>query len=218
MNNILSKVVVTLALFTTLLSSSLQAGNAQGSAVPAPSRVSIADKKESIDYYKKQIQNYETLVVMYQSQFEGYKRNLKKTKTLLPKHWRLFSKSVTNLKKAIEFSEGMNLLASSYELEFKKKFPSYSTHSIEDKYKKLRLQARDDISNSLKLLGIDTQDIEDEAAILKQLEIFSKSSATQKSAIEVANRVALTQIDILNELQKMITTQEEIQREFLSVN
>ena len=221
MKNILTKIGLSVVVSATFLSSTLNAGNhayVGGNQSPAfKNAYSSTTDKNVLLKYKKQIQQYETLVVMYQSQFESYKSNLKNRKTLLPKQWKLFAKSVTNLSKAIEFSEGMNLAASSYELEFKKEFPSYHNQNIEKQYKQLRLTARDNIKKSLKHLGLEVQNMQDEEAILKQLEIFAKTSTTQKSVIAVANQLALNQIDILSELQKTINVQEQIQSAFLSV-
>ena len=219
MNNIFTKIGLSVVVSATFLSSCLNAGNS-GNAVSVmwehTQPVKYA-KEDRLNKYKKQIQQYETLVVMYQSQFESYESNLKKRKTLLPKQWKLFAKSVTNLSKAIEFSEGMNLAASSYELKFKKEFPSYNNQSIEKQYKQLRLSARENIKKSLKHLGLEVQNIQDEEAILKQLEIFAKSPTTQKSVIAVANKLALNQIYVLDGLQKTIKVQEQIQSAFLSV-
>ena len=236
MKNIFTKIGLSLVITTTFLSSCLNAGNStttpndQGTVIAyLKNNHSSTRDKNVLDKYKKQIQEYETLVVMYQSQFESYKSNLKKRKTLLPKQWKLFARSVTNLSKAIEFSEGMNLAASSYELDLKKEFPSYETfsktaqtktpkQSIQNQYKQLRLVSRDKLNTSLKLLGLEVQNVEDAKAIMEQLEILSKTSIGQESAIGVANKLALHQIYVLNELQKTMSLQEQIQSAFLSVN
>ena len=232
MKNIFTKIGLSLVITTTFLSSCLNAGNTNVILYNSnPTEVSYLKNdyfprtnKNVLAKYKKQVQQYETLVVMYQSQFEGYKHNLKNRKTLLPKQWKLFARSVTNLSKAIEFSEGMNLAASSYELDLKKEFPSYETfsktpkQSIQNQYKQLRLASRDKLNTSLKLLGLEVQNVEDAKAIMEQLEILSKTSIGQESAIGVANKLALHQIYVLNELQKTMSLQEQIQSAFLSVN
>ena len=235
MKNRFKKIGLSLVVITTFLSSCLNAGNSTSDGnhpsdiVYLKNDYSSTKNKNILVKYKKQVQDYETLVVMYQSQFESYKSNLKKRKTLLPKQWKLFAKFVTNLRKAIEFSEGMNLAASSYELDLKKEFPSYETFSkstqtktskksIQNQYKQLRLASRDKLNTSLKLLGLEVQNVEDVKAIMEQLEILSKTSIGQASAIGVANKLALHQIYVLNELQKTMTLQKQIQSAFLSVN
>jgi len=176
--------------------------------------------------YATQIQQYQQQVQQYVNQFQSYQAMLQNIGQLPQQQWNQFSQSVLKLKDAVNFGEGINFAASSYNNDFSNLFKGYDQYlasaqngslNFEDTYKQLNKSTRDTVNGALKSLGLQATDMQNDEATMRQLQTLSTSAVGQKSAIQAANEIALHQTHTLKKLQQTIMTQANMQGEYYAM-
>jgi len=228
----LIKIGLSTALVIIFLASPLNAGAAGGGASEVTQIAQMgADILERGYAYTRQgyefdqqIKQYEKQVEQYENQFISYKNMLQNIGKLPQQQWDQFSQSVLELKKIINYGEGINFAASSYDADFRSLFKGYDKYLTEAKgghldfqaqYKQLRISTRDSINGALKSLGLQVSDIQSDEATMKQLQNLSQSATGQLGAIQAANAIAVHQTHALKKLQQTIMLQANMQAQFM---
>lgn len=178
---------------------------------------------KQLQQYATQLKQYYQQVQQYKNQFQSYKMMLQNIGKLSPQQWNEFSKSVIGLKNSVNYGEGINFAATSYNSDFHKLFKGYDKYlagakdgslNFSNTYKQLNKSTRDTVSGALTNLGLQAKDMENDEDTMKQLQKLSLSASGQKSAIQAANEIALHQTHTLKKLQQTIMTQANMQGEF----
>ena len=175
--------------------------------------------------YATQIQQYQQQVQQYINQYKSYEMMLRNIGQLPQQQWDQFSQSVLKLKDAVNFGEGINFAASSYNNDFSKLFKGYDQYlasakdgslNFGDTYKQLNQSTRDTVNGALKSLGLQATDMANDESTMRQLQALSSSATGQKAAIQAASEIALHQTHTLKKLQQTIMTQANMQGEFMA--
>ena len=219
----------------TILMTSLNAGSVGGFGGSLESTqwlrfgAETADRANAytkqLQQYAMQMQQYQQQVQQYVNQFQSYKMMLENIGKLPQQQWDQFSQSVLKLKDAVNFGEGINFAASSYDNDFSKLFKGYDKYlasakdgslNFGDTYKQLNKSTRDTVNGALKSLGLQAADMANDESTMRQLQALSSSATGQKAAIQAASEIALHQTHTLKKLQQTIMTQANMQGEFMA--
>ena len=231
--NTIKKIGLSTTLAAMLLSTSLNAGAAAGGASEWTQILQfgsdVVDRASSytqqLEDYAMQLQQYEQQVQQYVNQYKSYEMMLRNIGQLPQQQWDQFSQSVLKLKDAVNFGEGINFAASSYNNDFSKLFKGYDQYlasakdgslNFGDTYKQLNQSTRDTVNGAMKSLGLQANDMANDEATMRQLQNLSSSAAGQKAAIQAASEIALHQTHTLKKLQQTIMTQANMQGEFMA--
>ncbi len=237
MKTTLKKIGLSTVLATMLLTSSLNAGAAAGGASEwTQIGQLIADGIDRGYSYTKQLQEYATQINQYQqqimqykNQFDSYKNMLQNIGQLPQQQWDQFSQSVLKLRETVNFGEGINFAASSYNSDFNNLFKGYDNYlsvaqgkttqenglDFNNQYKQLRTSTRDSINGALKSLGLQATDMQNDEATMRQLQTLSQSATGQLGAIQAANAIATHQTHTFKKLQQTIMSQANMQAQFM---
>ena len=229
----MKKITISTILAAAIMTTSLNAGAAAGGASEWTQILQfgsdVVDRASSytqqLEDYAMQLQQYEQQVQQYVNQYNSYKMMLQNIGQLPQQQWDQFSQSVLKLKDAVNFGEGINFAASSYNNDFGKLFKGYDQYlasakngslNFGDTYKQLNKSTRDTINGALKNLGFQASDMANDEATMRQLQALSSSASGQKAAIQAASEIALHQTHILKKLQQTIMTQANMQGEYMA--
>jgi len=232
MKKTLKKIGLSTVLATMLLTSSLNAGAAAGGASEwTQIGQLIADGidrgysyTKQLEEYATQINQYNQQIMQYRNQFDSYKNMLQNIGQLPQQQWDQFSQSVLKLKETVNFGEGINFAASSYNSDFNNLFKGYDNYLEDAKsgnvdftntYKQLRTSTRDSINGALKSLGLQATDMQNDEATMRQLQTLSQSATGQLGAIQAANAIATHQTHTFKKLQQTIMSQANLQAQFM---
>ena len=231
----MKKITISTILAAAIMTTSLNAGSVGGFGGSLESTqwlrfgAETADRANAytkqLQQYAMQMQQYQQQVQQYVNQFQSYKMMLENIGKLPQQQWDQFSQSVLKLKDAVNFGEGINFAASSYNNDFSKLFKGYDQYlasakdgslNFNDTYKKLNQSTRDTVNGALKNLGLQATDMQNDEATMRQLQTLSSSATGQKAAIQAASEIALHQTHTLKKLQQTIMTQANMQGEFMA--
>ena len=215
------------ALAVAIMATSLNAGSPFTGATEwtqIANNVELAGQSaKQLQQYATQLKQYYQQVQQYKNQFQSYKMMLQNIRKLSPQQWNEFTKSVIGLKNAVNYGEGINFAATSFNSDFHKLFKGYDKYlagakdgslNFSDTYKQLNKSTRDTLNGALNNLGLQAKDMENDEDTMKQLQKLSLSASGQKAAIQAANEIALHQTHTLKKLQQTIMTQANMQGEF----
>jgi len=233
MKKILNKIGLSTALTTILLTSSVNAGGAVSGGASEWTQIAqmVADGVDRANQYTAQLREYATQVQQYQqqimqyrNQFDSYKNMLQNIGQLPQQQWDQFSQSVLKLRETVNFGEGINFAANSYNSDFNNLFKGYDNYLEDAKsgnvdftntYKQLRTSTRDSINGALKSLGLQANDMQNDEATMRQLQNLSQSATGQLGAIQAANAIATHQTHTFKKLQQTIMSQANLQAQFM---
>lgn len=231
----MKKITISTILAAAIMTTSLNAGSVGGFGGSLESTqwlrfgAETADRANAytkqLQQYAMQMQQYQQQVQQYVNQFQSYKMMLENIGKLPQQQWDQFSQSVLKLKDAVNFGEGINFAASSYNNDFGKLFKGYDQYlasakngslNFGDTYKQLNKSTRDTVNGALKSLGLQAKDMANDESTMKQLQTLSSSATGQKAAIQAASEIALHQTHTLKKLQQTVMTQANMQGEFMA--
>jgi P-type conjugative transfer protein TrbJ len=234
MKTTMKKIGLSTALATMLLSSSLNAGGAVSGGASEWTQIAqlVADGVDRANQYTAQLQDYAMQIQQYQqqvqqyvNQYNSYKMMLENIGQLPQQQWDQFSQSVLKLKEAVNFGEGINFAASSYNNDFSKLFKGYDQYLAGAKdgsldfgatYKQLNQSTTDTVNGALKSLGLQAEDMQSDESTMRQLQALSSNATGQKAAIQAASEIALHQTHTLKKLQQTVMTQANMQGEYIA--
>ncbi len=236
----MKKITISTILAAALMTTSLNAGSVGGFGGSLEVTQWARFGSETLDRanqyttqlreYATQIQQYQQQVQQYVNQFQSYQAMLQNIGQLPQAQWDQFAQSVMGLKQSLDFGQSLNFTASSYDQDFSKLFKGYDQYladaagkttsqnavDFQAQYKQLATSTRDTVNGSLKALKLRADDLQNDEAVMRQLQTLSTSAVGQKSAIQAANEIALHQTHQLKKLEQTIMTQANMQGEFMA--
>jgi len=229
----MKKITISTILAAALMTTSLNAGSVGGFGGSLESTqwlrfgAETADRANAytkqLQQYAMQIQQYQQQVQQYVNQFNSYRMMLQNIGKLPQQQWDQFSQSIMGLKKSLDFGQSLNFTASSYDADFKKMFPGFDKYlsdakngnSFEQTYKDLSASTTDTVNSALKSLGLRANDLQNDEAVMRQLQTLSSSAPGQKAAIQAANEIALHQTHQLKKLEQTVIQQTRVQSQWI---
>ncbi len=175
------------------------------------------------EHYRKEVESMK-------NQFLSYKLMLQNIGKLPETQWNEFQKQFIELGKIVDFGESINYSSASYDTKFNQLFKGYDQYladaagkttsqnavDFQTQYKQLATSTRDTVNGSLKALKLRADDLQNDEAVMRQLQTLSTSAVGQKSAIQAANEIALHQTHQLKKLEQTIMTQANMQGEYIA--
>ncbi len=180
----------------------------------------------------KQLQQYATQLQQYYVQYQEWYRKIQGLKMMvanigqLPENMKQdFLNMALKMKKQMEQGQAITFTAANLNQQFNKIFKGYehflhknnaSAQSFDEAYKSMYQSTRDTALNSLKTLGIQEKDLQNDQAFMSKLRVAMNTAQGTEAAIAVANQLSYHQTEAIQKLQKTVMTQANLQAQFIA--
>jgi len=192
----------------------------------------LLNNGESAAQTAKQLQQYATQLQQYYVQYQEWYRKIQGLKMMvanigqLPENMKQdFLNMALKMKKQMEQGQAITFTAANLNQRFNQIFKGYehfldknnaSAQSFQEAYKNMYQSTRDTALNSLKTLGIQEKDLQNDQAFMSKLRVAMNTAQGTEAAIAVANQLSYHQTEAIQKLQKTVMTQANLQAQFIA--
>lgn len=164
----------------------------------------------------KQIAIYNNAVQQLQQQVNQYNNAIQNTRGLSQQYWGNTRNDILQLNKIMQQTSAINSQMSNMDEMFSSKYPGYENYATNGVSVQNKLaQWRNDTSSSslaaLKTLGVASNQMQSEEALLQQLETLGNSAEGRMQAAQVANMWAAQAVRQTQKLREIQMLQVQLQ-------
>lgn len=163
------------------------------------------------------VQSLYNQIVTIKRQVETYKRNF----TALGQfHYQDLGSTLQQLDEITRQGQSLSFTMQNVDSQFQKLYPNYSNQNnlpnYQQSYQQWNQSTSDTLQNSLQAIGVNMQSIQQEDALLKQLQSQSQTAQGRLQVIQVTNEIANENIRQLQTLKQLIATQANAQTAYMA--
>lgn len=160
-----------------------------------------------------------------ETEINQYSDMLQNSKGVSTQVWGNAMQDFTRLQAVMSQSKALAASASNLDGQFADKYSTYSaymnqqmgTADWQKKYQQWSTEGSDNALYTLKGLNVQAQQMQDEQAVIHQLQTMAGSAEGRMQALQVANMMASQQVDQVFKLRQLMMQQAQMQANYLAI-
>lgn len=170
------------------------------------------------------IKQVETSVQQLQTQMSQYQDMLTNSKGFSTQLWGNAMSDIAKLNNLIQQGKALAYSASNLDSQFAKRYGDYrdyqnkkmNTTDWDNKYTQWSRETNDNALYTMKALGLQSAQMQDEDALMQQLQTMSGTALGRMQAIQLGNMMTMQNIRQLQKLRQLVMLQLQMQSDYLA--
>ena len=135
------------------------------------------------------------------------------------------ARDIASINNLMEQAQGLAYTATNLDQEFARRYGSFDSYrqggvsdsQLQDKYRQWSQEANSSVLTAMRSLGVQSQQMNSEAALLRQLQSRAGSARGQMEAIQVGNELAAESIAQTQKLRQLLMAQTQLQAQQMQI-
>lgn len=170
------------------------------------------------------LKQVETGIQQLQTQINQYQDMMSNSQGLSGQVWGNAFRDIGKLNALIQQSKALAYSASNLDSQFSKRYGDYKTYQSkkmngsdwDQKYDQWSRETSDNALYTLKAVGMQSSQMQDEDALMQQLQAMSQSAQGRMQAIQVGNMMAAQNINQIQKLRQLMMLQLQMQANYIA--
>jgi P-type conjugative transfer protein TrbJ len=170
------------------------------------------------------LKQVETSIQQLHTQMNQYQNMLSNSQGLSHQVWGKAFQDIGKLNSLIQQSKALAYSATNLDSQFSQRYGDYKTYQSqkmngfnwEQKYDQWSREANDNALYTLKAVGMQSSQMQDEEALMQQLQAMSQSAQGRMQAIQVGNMMAAQNINQIQKLRQLMMLQLQMEANYIA--
>jgi P-type conjugative transfer protein TrbJ len=170
------------------------------------------------------LKQVETGIQQLQTQINQYQDMMSNSQGFSSQVWGNAFRDIGKLNALIQQSKALAYSASNLDSQFSKRYGDYKTYQTrkmngsdwDQKYDQWSRETSDNALYTLKAVGLQSSQMQDEDTLIQQLQAMSQSAQGRMQAIQVGNMMAAQNINQIQKLRQLMMLQLQMQANYIA--